>query len=154
MNTNIYSPYYVDSDNQRDLDILLERTFSLGDSSRHVLLSADTPCFIQTLGLIFDLSENQSSNLSRIVRDIILGDTFIGNMTTEIEKRLNLPPETAQQIRNKIINELFAPAIEDIKKVQREKFANKIGNQLQTPAPKPPTDINPGNVVNLRDKQQ
>jgi len=150
-----YCPYEVMTDSLKDTgswNIFGLKYLNLPLSLQNILMDSPTMEFVAEISDTYHLLESQARELSRIMGNVIIGDLFIGNMTSEIGERLNLPPETAQQIRNQIVSELFAPAIEDIKKVQREKFANKIGNQPQTPAPKPPTDINPGNVVNLRNK--
>ena len=96
--------------------------------------------------------------LTRIVRDVLLGDLFIGDTSATISQKLNMDPQTAQQIRDKIVKELFAPAIEDIKKIQREKFPDRVAQRntstmLQPPKPpeiKTTMAVNQSNVIDLR----
>jgi len=145
-----YTPYLIDLLPMRDeikIELYMKKVRTLPQSLINTLIKSETADFLEDdLGPSFKLPEDKIENLTRIIRDVILADLFIGNMTSEIGKRLNLDQNTAQQIRDRIIGELFAPAIEDIKKVQREKFSSKPAMSAA------PTNINPNNVVNLRDK--
>ena len=76
-------------------------------------------------------------------------------------QKLNIDLQTAQQMSSKIINELFAPAIEDIKNAAG-KFPDRVGQggasatRPTMPQPPPPPQmknappINQGNVIDLR----
>lgn len=159
-NKNYYSPYLIDLLPMRDvaqIEAYMNRVRALPKSLINLLVESDTATYLEdSLGPQFGLSEKQVEDLTRVIRDVLMCDLFIGDMTSEIGKRLGLPNDKALEIRNRIIAELFAPAIEDIKKVQREKFSRQ-GEAIpaapaQQPAPQVKTNVNPNNVVNLRDK--
>ena len=63
---------------------------------------------------------------------------------------------TANQIAQKIVTELFVPAIEDIKNMQREKFKDRIAqnrsNQSQQSSQN--TNAEQSNVIDLRKQNQ
>ena len=73
----------------------------------------------------------QGQDVARLVRDIAIGDVFIGDMPTEISKRLGIDPATAREIANQIVAQLFTPALEDIKKVQAAKFPGRLPAKQQ-----------------------
>lgn len=128
----------------------------LSASIKNVLMDDSTTNFVEEdLGSTFGLNLEQKTEVLRIVRDILLGDLFAGDMIVTIAQKLNVDQTTAQQIRDKIVKELFAPAIEDIKKIQRERFPDrtKQGTAPQPPAPpqiKTVPAVNQGNVIDLR----
>jgi len=129
---------------------------------KNILMDSSTTDFVENLGQAFILSLEQKNDVLRIIRDILLGDLSAGDMTVTIAKKLTISQQTAQQIRDKIVKELFAPAIEDIKKIQREKFPDRVGQgsvnttrptMSQPPAPpqmKNGPPINQSNVIDLR----
>src|SRR3989338_1927531 len=90
---------------------------------KNILMDNSTTDFVEAnLGPAFGFSLEQKTEIMRILRDVLLGDLFIGDMIATISQKLNVDSQVAQQISTSILNELFAPAIEDIKRIQREKF--------------------------------
>lgn len=164
MNIRIYSPHDVDfekiSSDEKSLSAFSDKIASLGEAARYVLLSADTPYFLEALSLNNDLTEAQAENLSRIIRDTLFADLFINDMAPTIAQKLNISTDTAKKIRDKIVNELFAPAADDIRKMQREKFPDRVGpgtpTSAQPAAPRPAgtagpsPDVNENNIIDLR----
>lgn len=151
------TPFNVDFKSKGVTSEYLKMVSEKPETIKNILIDFSSAEFIHdNLGPFFKLTAEQLDETTRIVRDVLMSDLFIGNMTSEIGKRLGLPNDKALEIRNRIIAELFAPAIEDIKKVQREKFSRQ-GEAIpaapaQQPAPQVKTNVNPNNVVNLRDK--
>lgn len=159
MNTdNIYSPYFIDSlemtKDKQSWDIFANKFISLPEKIKDAMLASE---IVESVALNLSLTESQSADLSRLIRDVLLGDLFIGDMITKISENLNVDQATAQQIQSKVLNGLFAPAIEDIKKIQREKFPDRIGQGSGIPQPPLPPqmkngpNVNQSNVINLRD---
>ena len=162
---NIYSPYEIDvekfSSDPRVWEIFANKFMNSLDNIKNLMLLT-APGYSWILAQTYDFSDLQSADLSRIIRDILFGDLFIGDMVVTISQKLNIDLQTAQQMSSKIINELFAPAIEDIKKMQREKFPDRVGQggasatRPTMPQPPPPPQmknappINQGNVIDLR----
>ena len=162
---NIYSPYEIDMEKlssvPTELEIFTHKFVGLPRNIKDIMLLT-APGFIWTLAQNYNLTEEQSGNISRIIRDILLGDLFAGDMSQTISERLELDQQTAQQIRDKLVKELFAPAIEDIKKIQREKFPDRVGqgsaNTPRPAMPQPPAPpqmknappVNQSNIIDLR----
>ncbi len=166
-NSTYATPFSVDlfsSDEQGFFEKYTRKVFSLPTSIKDILMDTSTTDFIEEhLGSVFGLNLEQKTWVTRVIRDVLLGDLFIGDMITAIAQKLNIDSQVAQQIMGKIINELFATAIEDIKKIQREKFPDRVGhgNVTTNPAnamPRPPTPpqmkngppVNQNNIVDLR----
>jgi hypothetical protein len=89
--------------------------------------------FLMDIGGIFSLSENQSAELSRIIRNILIGDSYIGDFAKDISKRLALNWETSIQIASAIFGGLFQEALADIVPIQKENFPDKKTNLSQNP---------------------
>ena len=132
--------------------------------AKHYLKEAIfTKQFTCTILKNFNLNKEQISEVTKIIRDILLGDASLNSMPSLISSKLNIDQSTSVQIANKIVNELFGPAIEDIKKLQTPKFPEKISSPVAPMQPLTPRipekpdlkiepDINRNNVVDLRNK--
>ncbi len=157
-----YNPFDALTENISDFDWedINNQTALLPDSTGHILFGSNTTDFFMGISSDFGLSTDQSFNLSKITGEILIGNLFIGDINSEIIQRLRLSPETAKQITTKILNELFAPAMEDIKKMQREKFADRLSGTAAKPSqpvPQPQplnqkTNVSEHNVIDLRNK--
>ena len=102
---------------------------------------------------MFGLTIDQKASLVRIIRGILLADEFLGDFPSLISSRLGVEMNTANQIAQKIVNELFAPAMEDIKNMQRGKFRDRIAQTRSSQTQQPPPNVSTeGNVINLRHK--
>ncbi len=127
---------------------------SLPELIKNILMDSSTAEFIEeNLGPNFNLTPEQKIEITRIIRDVLLGDLFIGEMLQNISDRMKLLPDEARKLGNLIVSELFGPAIEDIKKMQIEKFPEKINRPIpEKPDLKIEPDINKNNIVDLRNK--
>lgn len=171
---DLYSPFRVDSQTTDPLewDKFLKKINGIPVLIKNLITSADTVEFLIIISEQFDLSEEESASLARIIRDVLLTDVFLGDFPAVISQKLNIDIETASQLAQKVINELFAPAIEDIKNMQREKFRDRIvqARSSQTPPQPPPgaplapprrpagfvrpgERVQEGNVVDLRNRE-
>ena len=161
-----FSPYEVLTDElegDRAWDLFFGKYSTLTEPVRNILVGDEAMSVLYSISqqLLLDIADSRA--LSEIVANVLLGDLFINDMTTTIAQKLNVDQSTAQQIQAKIVKELFAPAIEDIKKIQRDKFPDRIG-QGTTPAqptiPQPPAPpqmentppVNQSNVIDLRNQ--
>ncbi|MEK7579667.1 MAG: hypothetical protein AAB469_00510 [Patescibacteria group bacterium] len=73
------------------------------------------------------LNENQSQELAKIVLELILADIYLGNIVQEIKNRLKITDDQkAKTIAGLIVNGLFAPILEELKKMHIEKFAKNL----------------------------
>lgn len=169
---DLYSPFRIDSQTTDSLewDKFLKKINGVPVLIRNLITSADTVEFLIIISEQFDLSAEESASLARIIRDVLLADIFLGDFPMLISQKLGVDGETANQIAQKIVSELFAPAIEDIKNTQREKFADRIAQSRggQPPPGAPPVAPSPrrpagfvrpdervqgGNVVDLRNRE-
>lgn len=145
-------------------EVYSKMVLSLPESIRNILMDFSTAEFIEeNLGLNFSLNKEQKTKITRIIRDVLLGDLFIGEMSQNISVRMGLAPDEARGIKDLIVSELFKPATEDIKKLQTERFPEKINRPSITTEPQVPkipdrpdlkieSDINRNNIVDLRNK--
>lgn len=159
-----YTPYAVDLYSIPDTETIqayMDRVRALPEAIKKVLTDFSTAEYLIDIVVPeFRLEESGATELTRITRDILLGDLFIGDMSVSIANKLNVEQTTAQQIRDKITNELFAPAVEDIKKIQREKFPDRVGQGNINSVPQPPAlpqmknapAVNQSNVIDLRNQ--
>lgn len=133
----------------------VQRSLSLPEPIKNTLVDLSTAEFIEeNLGPAFELSAEQKANVTRIIRDVLLGDISINEMAGKISEKLGIDPTTAYQIQGKIVNELFGSVIEDIKKMQKEKFPQSSQPRYISPPPRNQTPpANPGNVVDLRNNK-
>lgn len=175
---SIYSPYEVDFkellSSEKTWNVFANKFIKLPFAVKDIIVSRTTADYLKILYSRIGLDQNQSADLSRIIRDVLLTDIFLGDFPTLISQKLNIETKTASQIVQRVVNELFAPAIEDIKKMQREKFEDRItqirsGQIRQSPTPqqplipaqsrrptglvRPSEIVQEGNVINLRDRE-
>src|SRR3989344_6811428 len=150
---NIYSPSQVDLEElllvKKDWDIFANKFIKLPLKVKDVMTSATTDYYLEFLSKKVGLDQNQSSDLSRIVRDVLLADAFLGDFPALISSKLGVDMNTANQIAQKIVAELFVPAIEDIKNIQREKFKDRIAQAKSNQTQQLPPNTEQGNVINL-----
>lgn len=155
------TPYDIDIGNlnSHDLEGFISRTLALPQALGRVLTSFSTAEFIEEkLGAAFKLSDNQKNDIARIIRDIILADIYIGDMPAQISSKLGIDQNVATEIARAIVSQLFALVIDDIKKLQLQKFGKLPSSNQQQPARSPqhiPGEELPetgGNIIDLRDK--
>ncbi|MEX2090968.1 MAG: hypothetical protein WD989_02475 [Candidatus Paceibacterota bacterium] len=148
------TPYNVDLFLPKPKNFFTEytqRVRALPEPVRNILMNHPTAEFIEeNLGPSFNLNSEQKTEVTRIIRDVLLGDLSINEMASKVSEKLGADPTTAYQIQSKIISELLGPAIEDIKKTQKDLPSQ---SQYIPPSPKNQnTPANPNNVVDLRNR--
>ena len=167
---NIYSPIEVDEEfmlrDDEKHELFYAKINKLPEDAQDLLFDINTDNILRKIAEQFQLNQNQTIEMVRLVRDIIIKDAQRENIATDLAGRLPIGENIARDIANKIINDLFASALEEIKKIHAEKFPGKQPNQpyLETgfpsgnpvsatpPIPTKPEapKINPNNVLNLR----
>ena len=132
VNTSYATPFNVDLFSYKLNNSFMEyfrRIGSLPNSIKDVMANPSTAEFIEeNLGQTFGLNDDQKTEITRILRDILLSDLFWGDFSKTISTRLQVPPDTANQIVKALTDGLLAPALEDIKAMQKEKFSNRYNN--------------------------
>lgn len=155
-NSRYTTPFDVDrySGSNYSSIYFFQKVSALSDSIKDIMANPSTAEFLEEkLGPSFNLTVEQKIEITRIIRDVLLGDLFIGEMAQKISVRMKLSPDEAKKVGNLIVSELFGPAIEDIKKLQIEKFPEKINKPIpEKPDLKIESDINKNNIVDLRNR--
>lgn len=157
------SPYFVDNSGtpgfnwekfQNKIDEISESLFG-------TLVDDTTSEFIKSLTQRYAQLGTQGSDIARIIRDVVLADIYIGDLPAQISSKLGVDQNMALEIARAIVSQLFAPVIDDIKKLQLQKFGKLPGPSTpqQSPQTRPPQHIpgeelpeTGGNIIDLRSK--
>lgn len=116
-----------------DRKLFLSEYITMSVSLKDYLASTETAVTLATIGSDYQLEPNQISGVATLVRELIVGKIFIQNFPTIISSKLGIDDMKAGEIANKIISASFGPILEDIKRIQRSKFPDKI-SQIQKEA--------------------
>ncbi|MBI3273543.1 MAG: hypothetical protein HYZ69_00190 [Candidatus Colwellbacteria bacterium] len=138
-----------------ELGRFMAKVLKLPQNVQNIMRSFPTAEFmVDKVGQTFSLGPEQIMELTKILKDILLAEIFWGDFPFLVSSKLGVDPNTANQIVKKIADELLAPAIEDIKSMQREKFRDRIAQNRSNQSQQSPQNTNTeqGNVINLRNK--
>ena len=160
-----YSPFFVDATEMSDLDWerLNAKIDKIPQTLADFLVDTKVSEFIESLTQKHIQLSVQGPDVARLIRDVVIGDIFIGDMPKEISNRLGVDQTLAREIANSIVSQLFTPILEDIKKVQNEKYPGRLPVK---PIPQPAPQVKPaethyqgedlpesgGNLIDLRSK--
>lgn len=153
-----FSPYFaqLDVEKAEDRSGFLKLFQTLSKLVKELLVSMETSEKIINIGKTFGLDEFDTEALSFVVRKIVTGEVFIGYGAEFVAREVGLPPERSKSLLSLLVNEIFAPALEDIKEIQTAKFSQqfRVSAQSKTPTKRlePPQTSN-DNVINLRNRQ-
>lgn len=144
-----------------DWEKLQDKIDVLPQSLANLLTDSKISAFIESLTQKYIQLSVQGPYIARIIRDVILADIYIGDMPAQISSKLGIDQNTALGIARAIVSQLFAPVIEEIKKLQLQKFGKLPGSSV----PQPPQQTRPpqriageelpetgGNIIDLRSK--
>lgn len=161
-----FSPYFAQQDVEKTDDRIkfLKSFDALSQTIKDLLTSLETAEKIINTGKTFGLDDYDTEAVSFVIRKITAGEIFVGDGADFIANEAELPLERAKNLLSLIIREIFAPALEDIKKIQSTKLAQRTGRvstSVQTqaksnlaPARQPELSQNPNpNVIDLRNRQ-
>lgn len=159
----VASPMYAGFGNLNSPDRLyfLDYINSASPALKNYLTSADTVEVIFSTGKEHDLEDHQITDLGILIRELLTGKVFIQEFPTTMALKLNIADNIAGEIANKLISQSFVPIIEDIKRLQRSKFPDKIQQlqkqsqqpQILTQQPSPQTN-NPQPLTRNQSSQQ
>src|SRR5437870_4209139 len=125
------SPYTVDLfdvTDEQQLKTYVDAVRNLPKPMRQIMMDQSTSRTInEKLAVQFNLSDEQTNELTRIVRDVLISTLFVGDLVVELSKRLGVDQERAPLIANALIAQIFKPAMEDIKSMQVAYFPDRIG---------------------------
>lgn len=159
----IASPYLAGFDDLKDVKraLFLDEFKKLSLNLKNFIISGETAKTIFTAAQDAGLEENKIYQTGEIIRELVLGKIFIKELPIILGAKLLLDENKASELTNKIISQSFGPILEDIKRIQRSKFPDKIA-QIQkesqptgitqpTARPIPPrpvaTEVGPRNEV-------
>jgi len=154
------SPFFVDSTSMTDLDWekLQDKIDKLPARLADLLVDDATSDFIEMLTPKYPQLSARGADIARIIRDVVIADIYIGDMPAQISSKFGVDQNTALEIARTIVSQLFAPVIDDIKKIQLQKFGRLLGSgaaQSSTPRPIPGADLpeSGGNIIDLRNQK-
>ena len=134
--STIYDPYdaYLNDvgDDRFRYGQFSDKIKNLSENFQDFIFDTATGDFIKDrISLALGLNQDQSKETAKIVMDLVLADLYLGNVVGEIQSRLGVDGIKAKTIAGLIIAQLFAPILEDLKKMHLEKFAKNIPLQSQ-----------------------
>lgn len=122
---------------------------------KNYLTSADTVELIFSIGKGYDLQDIQITELGVLVRDLLAGKIFIKDFPATLSSKLGIDDIKAEGIVNKIVSQSFGPIIEDVKRVQRSKFPDKVMAMQKESRPTglthTPNEARPGGTVQSKE---
>src|SRR3989338_2940048 len=114
---NIYSPIEVDDDSllldDEKHELFYSKINALPQNIQDLLFSLDTEDKLKNIAVQTKLNQNQSIELTRLVRDVLINEIYLGDIIKESQKRLVVSEEFAREIANQIVSVILAPALED-----------------------------------------
>lgn len=113
-NRSWLSPYFSDP-----LDYPVPKSFNndfitLRESLSELIDSEKTIYSMAKIQESYSLSNQEIELLASVVRDIVMGYVFLGDMTAEIEKRLKVDEQKAGEIGDMLLSEIFAQNWEEL----------------------------------------
>ena len=122
------SPYFAgfaDLDGS-DYALFLTSFVDLPVSLKSFLSSPKTANAVYSLAIENILGETEASLIAALIREVAVGNVFVKDLPSLLASKLNIDPAKASTIANKIAADLFAPIIQDLKRIQQQKFGDKI----------------------------
>lgn len=167
-----FSPYFAQQDIEKaeKRSMFLKSFDILPQKLKDFLAAMDTAEKIMNIGNTFGLDEFDSEAVALAVRKLAMGEISVGNGADFITNETELPRERAKNLLSLLVNEVLVLVLEDIKKIQSQKFPEKVAKTSENPKPfisakpmpsklperpdlKIDPEINKNNVVDLRNRQ-
>lgn len=136
------SPYWVDgvAATSFDWEKFQDKIDATPDSLYNILVDETTINFIKSLTQKYTQLSAKGPDVARLIRDVVIADAFLGDMPQETSRRLGLDLNTARQVANQIVSQLFMPALNELTRLHKERFPGRELPQVPTPeTPKVPT---------------
>lgn len=151
------TPYNVDLFSGRNKNYFSDysnKVLALPESLRNILMDISTVEFVENLGQSLGLDKQQKTEVTRVIRDVILGELSINEVASRISDNLEIDPTVGYQIQSKIVSDLFGPAINDLTKNEPASPSKPIKPRYVVPQENPKPNQTPAsNVVDLRNNQ-
>lgn len=104
------------------------------------LTSDETAAVLISIGQKYELEERQVSQTAQALRELVLGKIFIKDLPLVLGTKTSLDEDKSSRIVSDLVAQLFNPIVEDLKRIQRIKFTDRI-MQLQKES-KPAESLN------------
>ena len=132
--SSIYSPYdvYLNqiSGDRFKYNQFHDKIKGLPENLQDFVFGAEPADFIKNrISEPLNLSETQTRETALVVMDLILANIYLGNIVSEVQKRLGIDDQKAGTMAGLIVAELFGPILEELKKEHIEKFAKNTPQQ-------------------------
>lgn len=142
-----YSPYFAGlaEESKESRLRFFERYQKLPELVKDFMTSPKAADYLWTLGQNNNFTDDQITIMARKVREVVVGKIPLESFASEIARELPCDQNYAAELVRFITNDLFAPVMEDIKKIQRE---------MAPPPPTPPIssqETNKNNIIDLRE---
>lgn len=109
MDINSYKPLMSAPPDQKEPANLFEDYDKITiQGLKDILVEDNYAKKIKTIADLYIFSIEKGEILASVVRDIVMGYVFLGDMTTEIEKRLGVDERTAGEIGDMLLADVFA----------------------------------------------
>ena len=128
----IASPYMADFDdlNSNEHKIFLGLYSDLSSNLKTFFAASQTANTIYGIGQEYKLNDGKISKIGATIRELLVGKIFIKDVPALLAQKINIDNPRAGEIANKIISQSFGSILEDVKRIQRSKFPERI-TQLQ-----------------------
>lgn len=161
-----FTPYFagMNTESSNTRSMFTKQFFGLPLPIKQLMLSDSVARTIFSIGQENGLEDITTEYLAKIIKHILVGEIFIKDLPNLLISALNLSPDQAMAINKRVLNELFVPITNDLKKIQQANFPDRLsvsptipGQNQSAPyqAQRPPTtssDISQNNTVDLRNK--
>ncbi len=156
-NILIYSPYDVDLDNSNfNWQRFCEQLELAPTSIKELIFNLNTALFLRNnIAHKFSLNHEQSISLSRVLRDVLIAEIYLGDLNGQLKERLGITEEVAKEIAAITLNQLFAPILEELRSMHKTRFKREdpvSDNGQATTSHMLPPPTNPNNVLDLSKK--
>jgi len=125
-----FTPYLDGLHNCPDTQAIVvynQRIDRLSGAMNTVLQDFNTALWIDDkIGTEFILNGKQRDGIRRIIREVLLNDMYMGDIPKELQETYGVEESAAKEIARRIVFQLFTPAIDEIKRAQKEKYPHRI----------------------------
>ena len=104
----------------------LENLRTASPALKNYLTSSDTVELIFSVGKEYDFRDIQITELGVLVRELLAGNIFLKDFPMTVSSKLGIDDIKAGKIVNELVSKSFGPIIEDVKRIQRSKFPDKV----------------------------
>src|SRR3989344_3882457 len=114
-----YTPYNIDLSALPDEAArkkYIERVLSLPKKLVDIIFDSNTAILIEeSLSPRFNLSPSQKQELTRTIRDVVLGEFYFKNLPEVVQKKLQVDEAKAKDLTKELVASILMPGWEELK---------------------------------------